>query len=111
MPVNYLLIESLETFGSFLGDQFKVEFPVGSGVQLTLPEIAKQLASRLIAIFSRANGRRPVYGGTTVFQNDPNWRDYILFFEYFHGDSGAGLGASHQTGWSGLVADLIQRYG
>jgi hypothetical protein len=111
LPVNYLLIESLERFGSFLGNQVTVEYPVGSGNQLTLPDVAKQLALRVISTFTRANGARPVYGGTAVFQNDPNWQNYILFFEYFHGDNGAGLGASHQTGWSGLVADLIQRYG
>jgi hypothetical protein len=111
MPINYLIIEALEKFGSFLGDQFTVEYPVGSGAQLTLPQVAKQLALRLITTFTSVNGKRPVYGGTTVFQDDPNWQNYILFFEYFHGDNGAGLGANHQTGWSGLVADLIQRYG
>lgn len=111
MPINYLLVESLEKFGNFFGSQVTVEYPIGSGQQVSLSAVSKELATRIISIFTRTNGKRPVYGGTTIFQDDPNWRDYIFFFEYFHGDNGAGLGANHQTGWSGLVADLILRYG
>ncbi len=111
-PVNYLLIESLQRFHHYYGDDFKVECPTGSGRYLTLREIADELSRRLIGIFVRAgDGRRPVYGGLEQFQSDPRWRDYILFHEYFHGDNGAGLGANHQTGWTGLVAKLIQQQG
>jgi len=111
-PVNYLIIESLEQFHDYYGDDFKVECPTGSGQYLTLNGIADDLARRLIGIFVRdGDGRRPVFGGQELFQRDPGWRDYILFHEYFHGDSGVGIGASHQTGWTGLVATLIQRQG
>ncbi len=111
-PVNYLLIESLQKFHYYLGDGFRVEYPTGSGRKLPLNEVARELSRRLIHIFLRgADGRRPVYGGTTKFQEDPHWRDLILFYEYFHGDNGAGIGASHQTGWTGLVAKLIQQSG
>jgi len=92
----------------FYGDDFKVECPTGSGNYMTLFEVAKEIGRRLARIFLRdANGNRPVYGGTKKFQDDPHWRDYILFYEYFHGDNGAGLGASHQTGWTGLIARIL----
>lgn len=111
-PVNFLLIESLQRFYHYLGDSFKVEYPTGSGHMLTLWEIAAELSERLTRIFLRNDlGDRPVYGGTEKFQSDPHWRDLILFYEYFHGDNGAGIGASHQTGWTGLVAKLIQQLG
>jgi hypothetical protein len=113
MPVNGLLIRGLLNMYQFYGNDLRVECPTGSGNHLTLFEVAKEIARRLSAIFVRdAQGRRPVYGGTQKFQQDPHWRDYILFYEYFHGDNGAGLGASHQTGWTGLVAltlDLFAR--
>ena len=109
-PLNYLLIESLQRFDYFLGDEFRVEYPTGSGHEATLWEVASDLSQRLIAIFlNDATGRRPVYGGIEKFQSDPNWHDLILFHEYFHGDNGAGLGASNQTGWTGLVAKLIRQ--
>ncbi len=111
-PVNYLLIESLQKFHYFLGDEYKVECPVRSGQLLHLNEVAAEISRRLTHIFLRDNtGRRPVYGSTRKFQDDPFWRDAILFYEYFHGDNGAGVGASHQTGWTGLVAKLIQQSG
>jgi mannosylglycerate hydrolase MGH1-like protein len=113
MPVNALLLRGLLNLYQFYGDDFKVECPTGSGKYITLFEVAKELARRLSSIFLRdANGKRPVYGGTKKFQEDPHWRDYILFYEYFHGDNGAGLGASHQTGWTGVIArslDLFAR--
>jgi len=112
MPVNVLLIRALLNFYLYYGDTFKVECPTGSGRMMNLFEVSKEIADRLIRIFTRdAQGRRPVYGGTEKFQTDPHWRDYILFYEYFHGDNGAGLGASHQTGWTGLVASLIEIFG
>jgi hypothetical protein len=111
-PVNFLLIESLQKFHHYLGDDFKIECSTGSGNWLTLWEVASELSQRLICIFLKnSDTRRPVYGSTDKFQNDSNWRDLILFYEYFHGDNGAGIGASHQTGWTGLVAKLIQQYG
>ena len=111
MPVNVLLIRSLLNLYQFYGDDFKVECPTGSGKYMTLFEVAKEIASRLSSIFLRdANGKRPVYGGTKKFQDDPHWRDYILFYEYFHGDNGAGLGASHQTGWTGAIARLLDLF-
>jgi len=107
-PVNYLIIKSLKEFHAYYGPTFKVECPTGSGQHLTLAEVADELSRRLAGIFLRgADGRRPVYGGIEKFQQDPHWRDHVLFHEYFHGDTGAGLGASHQTGWTGLVAKLI----
>jgi hypothetical protein len=107
-PVNYLLIRSLVNFHRFYGDEFTLEYPTGSGEQRTLLEIARDLADRLVAIWlPDADGRRPVYGGTERLQEDPAWRDNLLFFEHFHGDNGAGLGAMHQTGWTAVVADLI----
>jgi hypothetical protein len=111
-PVNYLIIESLQKFHHYLGDEFKVEFPTGSGRMLTLWDVAAELSRRLTHIFLKdGNGRRPVYGGIETFQSDPHWKDHVLFYEYFHGDDGAGLGASHQTGWTGLVAKLILQSG
>jgi len=111
-PVNYLLIESLQKFHYYLGDSYKVECPTGSGQMLTLAEVAAELSRRLSHIFLRdGEGRRPVYGGTDKFQQDPHWQDLVLFYEYFHGDNGAGIGASHQTGWTGLVAKLLQQSG
>jgi hypothetical protein len=111
-PVNFLLIESLQKFHFFLGDNYKVECPTGSGNSATLWQIAGEISQRLTRIFLRdKEGRRPVFGGTEKFQNDPHWRDLIPFHEYFHGDNGAGIGASHQTGWTALVAKLIQQYG
>lgn len=111
-PVNFLLIESLQKFHYYLGDDFKVECPTGSGKMITLWEVSGELSQRLMKIFLRDNsGKRPVYGGTEKLQNDPNWQNFILFYEYFHGDNGAGIGASHQTGWTGLVAKIIQQFG
>jgi hypothetical protein len=111
MPVNGLLIRALLNLYQFYGDDFKVECPTGSGKFMTLFEVAKELARRLSSIFLRdANGRRPVYGGTRRFQDDPHWKDYILFYEYFHGDNGAGLGASHQTGWTGIIARSLDMF-
>jgi hypothetical protein len=111
-PLNVLIIRGLLVFYQYYGDGFTIECPTGSGNQMTLFEVASELASRLTRIFLRdAQEQRPVYGGTTKFQTDPHWRDYILFYEYFHGDNGAGLGASHQTGWTGLVARMIQLFG
>ena len=111
-PVNYLLIESLQKFHHYLGDDFKVEFPTGSGNLMTLWQVAGELSRRLTSIFLQAaDGRRPVYGNVEKFQSDPHWRDLILFHEYFHGDTGVGLGASHQTGWTGLVTKMLQQSG
>jgi len=111
-PVNYLIIESLQKFHHYLGDDFKVECPTGSGKMMTLWEVAAEISRRLSRIFLRGpDGRRPVYGGMEKFHNDPHWRDLVLFHEYFHGDNGAGIGASHQTGWTGLVAKLLQQSG
>jgi hypothetical protein len=108
MPVNVLIVRALLNLYAFFGDEFKVQCPTGSGRYLTLFEVANEIARRLAGTFLRdADGRRPVYGGTRKFQEDPHWRDLILFYEYFHGDNGAGLGASHQTGWTGLVAPMM----
>jgi len=112
MPVNVLIIRALLNYYLFHGDKFKIECPTGSGKLMNLFEVSKELADRLTRIFLRDDqGRRPVYGGSEKFQNDPHWRDHLLFYEFFHGDIGAGLGASHQTGWTGLVAKLIQLFG
>ena len=112
MPVNTLIIRALVSLYEFYGDDFKVECPTGSGQMMTLFDVAQELTCRLASTFLRdADGRRPVYGGTAKFQEDPHWRDLILFYEYFHGDNGAGLGASHQTGWTGLIAPLIHFFG
>ena len=111
-PVNFLLIEALQKFHHFTGDMFQVEFPSGSGGRATLWQVSGEISRRLSRIFLRGeDGRRPVYGGTWKFQSDPHWKDYISFHEYFHGDNGAGIGASHQTGWTGLVAKLLQQSG
>jgi hypothetical protein len=111
-PMNYLIIESLQRFHHYMGDDFKVECPTGSGNEMTLLEVAVELSHRLTQIFLvNSSGKRPVFGGLETFQTDPHWRDLILFHEYFHGDNGAGLGANHQTGWTGLVAKMIQRCG
>ncbi|MCG3211217.1 MAG: hypothetical protein FOGNACKC_04856 [Anaerolineae bacterium] len=111
-PINFLIIEGLQRFHHYYGDDLKVECPTGSGQMMTLGEVATELSQRLIRLFLRnGRGERPIYGGTRRFQDDPHWRDHILFNEYFHGDNGAGLGASHQTGWTGLVAKLIQQVG
>jgi hypothetical protein len=112
MPVNVMIIRALLNFYLYYGDNFKIECPTGSGKMMNLFEISKEIADRLNRIFLRnEQGQRPVYGGTEKFQSDPHWRDHLLFYEYFHGDNGAGLGASHQTGWTGLVAKTIQLYG
>jgi hypothetical protein len=112
MPVNIMLLRALLSYYAYYGDNFKIDFPTGSGRQMNLFEVGREIADRLSNIFIRnEQGNRPVYGGTEKFQEDPNWRDYILFYEYFHGDNGAGLGASHQTGWTGLIAKTIQLFG
>jgi hypothetical protein len=108
MPMNFMLIYSLFRWHSYLGDDFKVECPTGSGKWMNLQQVSNELSHRLISTFTRQDGRRPVYGATEKFQQDPHWRDLILFYEYFQGDNGAGIGASHQTGWTGLIARLIQ---
>jgi hypothetical protein len=111
-PINLLVIRALILHYRYYGDELRVECPTGSGTMMTLFEVAQELARRLVTTFLRAgDGRRPVYGATRIFQEDPHWRDLILFYEYFHGDNGAGLGASHQTGWTGLVARIIQAAG
>ena len=111
-PINLLIIRALLNYYLYYGDDFTIECPTGSGHQMTLYEVAKEISDRLIATFRRdGTGRRPVYGGMTTFQDDPHWRDLLLFHEYFHGDNGAGLGASHQTGWTGTVARLVQLFG
>jgi hypothetical protein len=111
-PVNAVLIRGLLTYYLYYGDTFKIECPTGSGTMMNLFEVSKEISDRLARTFLRdERGRRPVYGGTEKFQSDPHWRDLLLFYEYFHGDNGAGLGASHQTGWTGIVAKTIQLYG
>jgi hypothetical protein len=111
-PVNYLLIESLQKFHHYLGDSFQVECPTGSGCYMNLWEVAAELSRRLTHIFLRnSTGARPVHGPNGLYQTDPHWRDLVLFYEYFHGDDGSGVGASHQTGWTGLVAKLMQQSG
>ena len=111
-PVNTLIIRALLQYHRYYGDNFKIECPTGSGQWMNLFEVSREIANRMTRIFlPDAQGNRPVYGGAKKFQTDPHWRDHILFYEYFHGDNGAGLGASHQTGWTGLVARMIQYYG
>jgi len=111
-PINVLIIRALLELYQYFGDRFKVECPTGSGRSMTLFELARELSSRLVAIFRKdEQGRRPVFGGADKFQDDPHWRDCLLFYEYFHGDNGAGIGASHQTGWTGLVARLVDALG
>ena len=110
IPINFLIIESLQRFHYFYGDEFKVEYPTGSGNLLNLEEVSKELSKRLVQLFLRdANGNRPFSGSNQKIQHDPNFNEYILFNEYFHGDNGQGLGASHQTGWTGLISKIIQR--
>jgi hypothetical protein len=110
--VNYLLVESLQKYHHYYGEDFKIACPTGSSNRSNLWQVAAEISHRLTRIFLRdEKGRRPVYGATDLFQQDPHWRDFILFYEYFHGDNGAGLGAGHQTGWTGLVAKLIQQSG
>jgi hypothetical protein len=112
MPVNALIVRGLLNLYAFYGDDLKVECPTGSGSRMTLFEVAKEISRRLSNLFLRdASGRRPVNGLSPKFQDDPHWRDLILFYEYFHGDNGAGIGASHQTGWTGLVAPLLDLFG
>jgi hypothetical protein len=112
MPVNIMILRALLNFHLYYGDNFTIECPTGSGRMMNLFDVAKEIADRLGAIFLRdKSGRRPVYGGSEKFQIDPHWRDHVLFYEYFHGDNGAGLGASHQTGWTGLVAKTLQLFG
>jgi hypothetical protein len=109
MPVNFLIIESLQKFNYYYGDDFKVECPTGSGIFLTINEVANELGRRLKRLFLRGkDGRRPIYGQNEVFQSDQHFRDYMTFYEYFDGDNGRGVGASHQTGWTGLIAKVIQ---
>jgi hypothetical protein len=111
-PVNYLLIESLQKFHHYYGDDLKVECPTGSGQMLDLWQVSQELSRRLSHIFLLdGEGKRPVFGESEKIQNDPNFRDHVLFFEYFHGDNGRGVGASHQTGWTGLVAKLLHQSG
>jgi hypothetical protein len=109
-PVNYLLVEALQRYHHYYGDELKVECPTGSGKWMTLWEVGVELSRRMTSLFLRgADGRRPAHGAPSVLQADPHFRDHVLFFEYFHGDTGAGLGASHQTGWTALVAKLLQQ--
>jgi hypothetical protein len=111
-PINALLVRALLHLYAYYGDAFTVECPTGSGRQLTLYEVSRELAARLTGIFLRgADGRRPVFGEAETLQRDPHWRDLLLFYEYFHGDTGAGIGASHQTGWTGLVGTLLHLFG
>jgi hypothetical protein len=112
MPLNFLLIESLQRFHHYYGDRLKVECPTGSGKMMNLWDVAEELSRRLVRLFMRdESGRRPVNAAASIFDTDPHWRDLVLFYEYFHGDNGAGLGANHQTGWTGLVAKLLQQSG
>ena len=107
-PVNFLIIESLQRFHHYYGDDFKVECPTGSGTFMTLDEIAHEISERLSKIFLKnGNNFRPVFGDNNKLQNDPHFNEYLLFYECFHGDNGRGIGASHQTGWTGLIANLI----
>jgi hypothetical protein len=111
-PLNYLIIESLQQFHYYYGDDFKVECPTGSGQMMNLWEVATEISRRLARIFLRGpDGRRPVFGNVEKFQTDPHWRDHVPFHEYFNGDTGTGIGASHQTGWTALVAKLLQQSG
>ena len=112
IPVNYLLIEALQKFHYYYGDEFTVECPTGSGKMVTLWQVAEELSRRLSSLFLRsADGRRPAHGAREEFRSNPHWRDLILFYEYYHADTGAGLGASHQTGWTALVAKLLLQSG
>jgi hypothetical protein len=107
-----MIVRALLNLYAFYGDDFTVDCPTGSGTRMTLFEVAREIVRRLSGTFERdSTGQRPVYGGTKKFQDDPHWRDLILFYEYFHGDNGAGLGASHQTGWTGAIAPLLDLFG
>ncbi len=109
-PLNYLVVESLERYHRFFGEELQIEYPTRSGVKMTLGQVAQDLRQRLVSIFLVGpDGRRPCFGGVERLQTDPAWKDNLVFNEYFHGDNGAGLGASHQTGWTGVVADMIRR--
>jgi hypothetical protein len=109
-PINFLLVEAIQKFHHYYGDDFLVEAPTGSGQKMTLWQIAADVSRRLESIFLRGpDGRRPVFGNVELFQHDPHWRDYVPFHEYFHGDNGHGVGASHQTGWTGVVAKLLEQ--
>jgi hypothetical protein len=109
MPVNGLIVRALYQYYAYYGNYFTIECPTGSGRMMTLYEVAEEITRRLASLFLRgADDRRPVYGGMKMFQEDPHWRDHLLFYEYFNGDNGAGLGASHQTGWTGLIAPLMR---
>jgi hypothetical protein len=109
-PVNYLVVDALTRYARYFGDELRLEYPTGSGVERPLDEIAEDIRRRLISLFLVGeDGRRPCFGWVERLQTDPAWKDNILFNEYFHGDNGAGLGASHQTGWTGIVADMIRR--
>ena len=111
MPVNVLIIRALYQYYAYYGNDFTIECPTGSGRRMNLYQVAEELSRRLTSIFRRdEHGRRAVYGGTRIFQDDPHWRDLLLFYEYFHGDNGAGLGASHQTGWTGSIAGLMRMF-
>jgi len=110
-PTSYLLIESFAKFSEAFGPEFKVKAPASGGKAITPADMAREVANRMIGMFTRdSRGHRRIYGGTEKFQHDPYWRDLILFYEYFHGDNGAGLGASHQTGWTGIIARLIHLF-
>ena len=110
-PINYLIFESLKKFDSYYGEDLSIEYPTGSGKFLTMDMIGKELSLRCISLFTRGkDGNRPIHGKQPKFQDDPHFKDHILFYEYFHGDSGKGLGASHQTGWTALVAEMIHMY-
>ena len=111
IPLNYLLIEALERYHHFYGDSFTVEFPTGSGRRLNLRQVSRELARRLASLFlPNGGGRRPAMGMEARYVSDPHWRDLLLFHEYFHGETGQGLGASHQTGWTALVTRLIEEF-
>ena len=112
IPVNALIMRALLHYFAYYDDNFKIECPTGSGKLMNLFEVAREIADRLARIFLRdKTGHRPVFGGAEKFQRDPEWRDHLLFYEYFHGDNGAGIGASHQTGWTGIVGGLIEYFG
>ena len=112
MPVNFLIIRALLKFYWYYGDNFKIECPTGSGRMMNLFEVTEEIFGRVTRLFLRdSSGHRPVYGSSKKFLEDPHWRDYLLFYEYFHGETGAGLGAGHQTGWTGLVGMMIRRLG
>ncbi|MBX9853035.1 MAG: glucosidase, partial [Cytophagaceae bacterium] len=110
-PVNYLIIESMLKFYLYYGDDFKIEYPTNSGNYMTIYDVAKEVSKRLMKLFLKdENGKRPIYNNNPRIQNDPNFNEYVLFYEYFHGDTGAGIGANHQTGWTGLIADMIHKF-